>query len=91
MNLAPLSSAIGMMACPPRPETGTGSGGAKACEYAMAFSAYEWLTFHYRTLACQPALARCDVNIQLLSVLVNAWPSMSAFWRARSGPGVKRL
>jgi len=52
------------------------------------YATHECPIFHYRIFPCQPALARCDVNIQLPSLLMNAWPSMSAFWRARSGPGV---
>ena len=38
---------------PPRPETGTGSGGATGCGYATVFTAYECLTFHHRILTCQ--------------------------------------
>ncbi len=43
----------GKMACPPRPETGTGSGGATGYAHATVFTAYECLTFHCRILTCQ--------------------------------------
>ena len=38
---------------PPRPETGTGSGGATGCGYATVFTDYECLTLHHRILPCQ--------------------------------------
>ena len=42
-----------MPACPPRPETETGSGGATGCGYATALTGYECLVLHHRILTCQ--------------------------------------
>ncbi len=60
-----------MPACPPRPETGTGSGGATGCGYATALTAYDGLAFHHRILINQPALARRDENRQLISLVMS--------------------
>ena len=58
------------------------------CGYATVFTAYKCLTFHYHILACQPALVRRDVGIQLFSLIMNASLSITASCHVRSGPGV---
>ncbi len=50
------------MACPPRPETWTGSGGATGCGYTTIFTHYECLTLHHHILPCQVWARECWNN-----------------------------
>ena len=67
-----------IVARPPRPETGTGSGGATCLEYTAILVVFQrsgqWTHGH----GTQPALARRDMHMQLFSLLMSVWLSIAA-------------